>query len=109
MIPGSLLKTRMTIKRIAVNADGRQTGAEDTTFYGYLEEGRRLAKTIDGEDVYASHFLICEAALALNEGDRFYIGNPETGAKPRLFTVLSVEPMRVPSTGAVNHQEIGLR
>lgn len=106
MIPGNLLKSRMTLTRILRTNDGREQGREVTNFYGHLEEGRRTVSTVNGREVEASHTLFAGPDLTIEVDDRFYLGEPESGVKPRMFTVINVEKYRVPTSGVVHHIEV---
>ena len=109
MIPNALLKTRMSLTRILRTNDGREQGRETISFYGYFEEGRRLISTVNGKDVEASHMLFCGTEVDLEVDDRFFLGEPDTGVKPRMFTVLNVETFRLPTSGIAHHKEIAVR
>lgn len=106
MIPGALLKSRMTLTRILRTNDGREQGRESTSFYGHLEEGRRAVSTVNGREVEASHTLFAGPDLTIEIDDRFFLGEPESGVKPRMFTVLNVEKYRVPTSGVIHHIEV---
>ena len=106
MIPGGLLKSRMTLTRILRTNDGQEQGREVVGFYGHLEEGRRVVSTINGRELEASHTLFAGPDLTIEADDRFYLGEPESGVKPRVFTVLNVEKFRTPTSGIINHIEV---
>lgn len=106
MIPGNLLKTRLTLTRILRTNDGRDGGRETVSFYGYFEEGRRVVSTVNGREVEASHTLFAGPDLTIEVDDRFYLGEPTTDAKPRLYTVINFEKYRVPTSGVVHHIEV---
>lgn len=109
MIPGGLLKSRMTLTRILRTNDGREQGREVVGFYGHLEEGRRVVSTINGRELEASHTLFAGPDLTIEADDRFYLGEPESGVKARVFTVLNVEKFRTPTSGIIHHIEVYIK